>query len=78
MSTPQIILIVLEVIFALALTVMIMVQSGKSEGLSGAFGGSSESFLAKNQARTRDAQLAKLTKWVALGFMAISLILCLL
>jgi len=78
MSTPQIILIVLEVIFALALTVMIMVQSGKSEGLSGAFGGSGESFLSKNQARTRDAQLAKLTKWVALGFMAISLILCLL
>ena len=78
MSTLQIILIVVQVICALVLTVVIMVQSGKSEGLSSAFGGGGESFLAKNQARTRDAQLAKLTKWVALAFMALSLILCLL
>jgi len=78
MSTPQIILIVLQVICALVLTVIVMVQSGKSEGLSAAFGGGGESFLAKNQARTRDAKLARLTKWVALGFMVISLILCLL
>jgi protein translocase, SecG subunit len=78
MSVPQTIFIVLEVICALAVTVIIMVQSGKSEGLTSAFGGGGESFLAKNQARTRDAQLARLTKWVAFGFMALCLILCLL
>ena len=77
MSTVQIVLIVLQLLCAVVLTAVVMVQSGKSEGLSSAFGGSGDSFLAKNQARTRDAKLAKLTKWVALGFMALTLIVCL-
>ena len=53
-------------------------QSGKSAGLSGAIAGVADTFMAKNRAKTWDAKLAKLTKWVAIGFVVITFVMCLL
>lgn len=78
MTTVQLVLTIIQLIFAVVLVVMVMVQSGKSEGLPASLGGgNSESFLAKNQSKTLDAKLAKYTKWVAFIFMALTLALCL-
>jgi len=55
-----------------------MPQSGKSAGLSGAIAGGADPFLSKNKAKTWDAKLAKLTKWVAIGFVVITFVMCLL
>ena len=46
--------------------------------LSGVFGGSSDTFLAKNKAKSMDARLAKITKWVAIAFVVLALVLCFL
>ena len=49
---------ILQVIVGVALSAMILLQSGKSRGLSGAIGGSTDSYLAKGKAKTLDAKLA--------------------
>ena len=49
-------------------------QSGKHYGL-GMCSGATDSFLSKNNARTADAKLAKWTKWVALVFIVLTLVL---
>ena len=79
MTTIQIIFSVVYFIAALVLVAVVMFQSGKSAGL-GAIGGnsSSETFLAKNKSKGLDAKLAKATKWVAIAFMVLTLVICLL
>jgi preprotein translocase subunit SecG len=55
------------------LVAAIILQSSKSGGLSGAIAGSSDSFMSKGGSKTIDAKLAKLTKWVGLAFVILSL-----
>lgn len=78
MTTLQLVLTIIQMIISVALVIVVIGQSGKSEGLSGAFGGSGESFLARNKSKTRDAMLARATKWIAFAFMALTLVLCIL
>ena len=68
---------VLQVILSLALVAVVMLQSGKSAGLSGAIAGGADTFLSKNKAKSLDAKLAKMTKWVAIGFMVLALLITL-
>ena len=75
MGTLKLVLTVVDVIAAVFLTAVIMLQSGKSAGLSGAIGGVADSFLSRNRAKTLDAKLARWTKWVAIGFMVLSLVI---
>ena len=77
MTTAQIVLSIIYFVVALALIAIVMLQSGKSAGLSSCFGGS-DTFLARNKAKTFDARLARLTKWVAIVFMILTLVICLL
>ena len=69
------ILTVLQVLCGLAVIAVVMLQSGKSAGLSGAIAGGADTFLSKNKAKSVDAKLAKMTKWVAIGFMVLTLVL---
>ena len=66
---------VLQVILSLALIAVVMLQSGKSAGLSGAIAGGADTFLSKNKATSLDAKLAKMTKWVAIAFILLTLAL---
>ncbi len=75
LHTLEIILTIVQLISCLAITVIVLFQSGKSAGLSGAFGGNSESFMAKNKAKALDAKLARMTKWVAIVFAVLTLAL---
>ena len=74
----KIVVTVLQVASALALILIVLFQSGKSAGLSGAIGGVADSFLAKNKAKTLDAKLARATKWVGALFLILTLILLIL
>ncbi len=78
MTTPQLILSIIYFIVALVLIAIVMLQSGKSAGLSGAIAGGADTFLSKNKAKSADARLAKMTKWVAIVFMVLTLVICLL
>ena len=66
---------ILQVISGLAVSVIILLQSGKSAGLSGAIAGGAETFLSKGKSKTMDQKLAKLTKWIALVFVLLTLTL---
>ena len=75
MSTITIIFAVLQLISGIALAVIVLMQSGKSAGLSGAISGGAETFLSKGKAKTLDAKLAKSTKWFAIAFVVLTLVL---
>ena len=78
MEVLKIILTVLEVISSLVLIVVVMMQSGKEAGLSGAISGNSDSYLSKSGKGGLDKLLAKSTKWIALVWIVLTLVLTLL
>ena len=67
---------ILQLLCGLAIILIVLFQSGKSQGLSGAIGGVADSFLAKNKAI--DAKLARATKWFGAVFLVLTLILLIL
>ena len=75
MSTLKLILTIIQLISGLAVTAVVLMQSGKSAGLSGAIAGGAETFLSKGKAKSLDAKLAKATKWFALVFVLLTLAL---
>ena len=75
MSALNIVLTILQVLSGLALTVIVLMQSGKSAGLSGSISGGADTFLSKGKAQTLDAKLARWTKWFALAFVLLTLVL---
>lgn len=78
MDYTKLILSIIDVAACLFLIAVVLLQSGKSAGLSGAIGGVADSFLAKNKARTLDAKLARATKWVGALFLVLTLALLIL
>ncbi len=79
MEALRIILTVLEVIASVVLIVVVMLQSGKEAGLSGAIaGGNENSYLNKSKNGNLDKTLASATKWVALVWILLTLSLSLI
>ena len=78
MTTLELILTIIQLISGLAVTVIVLMQSGKSAGLSGAIAGGAETFLSKGKAKTLAAMLAKATKWFGLVFVVLTLVLTVL
>ena len=70
-------LTIIQLLCGLVLIAVVMLQSGKSAGLSGAIAGGVDTFLYKNKAKSWDAKLARWTKWVAIIFMVVCLVLSL-
>lgn len=74
----QLALTIVQVVFSLVLVAVVMLQSGKSAGLSGAIAGGADTFLSKNKAKSVDAKLARWTKWVAIAFMVLLVVISLI
>ena len=68
------ILTVLQVLCGLTVIAVVMLQSGKSAGLSGAIAGGADTFLSKNKARSVDAFLSRWTKVIAIGFFVLVIV----
>ena len=62
MNAVLIVITVVQLLVALALILIVLFQSGKSQGLSGTIGGIADSYMAKSRAKSLDAKLAKVTK----------------
>ena len=77
MGVFETILIVVEALCSLALIVVVLLQSGKEAGLSGALSGSSDSYLSKNKKGGLDRMLASSTKWIAIVWILLTLALSL-
>ena len=78
MDALTLVITILQLLCGLAVIVIVLFQSGKSAGLSGAISGMADTFLSKNKAKSWDARLARWTKWVAIGFVVITFVMCLL
>jgi preprotein translocase subunit SecG len=66
------------VIASLLLIAVILVQSGKQSGLSGALAGNSDSYMNKSKMGGLDKKLASATKWIALVWIFLTMILSLI
>lgn len=77
MEIMETILVVLEAVASIALIVVVLLQDGKEAGLSGALSGSSDSYLSKNKKGGMNQVLATSTKWIAIGWIVLTLILSL-
>ena len=71
----KLILTIIQVLSGIAVTIVVLMQSGKSAGLSGAISGGADTFLGAGKEKTLDATLAKMTKWFALLFVVLTLVL---
>ena len=74
----EIVLTVVEVLLSIALIVVVLLQSGKESGLSGALSGSSDNYLSKNKKKNMDQMLASSTKWIAAVWVVLTLVLSLI
>jgi preprotein translocase subunit SecG len=70
----RIILTVVFIIVCLALTLVVLMQEGKSAGL-GAVAGAAESYWGKNKGRSMEGNLVKITKVLAVLFLLIAIVL---
>ncbi len=66
---------IIHLILSIILVAVVLLQSGKAQGLSGAIAGGSETFFGKNKSKTIDAILEKWTSVVAIGFLVTSIAL---
>ena len=74
----EIFLTILEAIASIALIAVVLLQSGKEAGLSGAIAGGSETYLNKTKGKNLDQVLASATKWIALAWILLTLSLSLI
>ena len=75
MSALNIIFTIIQLVSGLAVTVVVLMQSGKSAGLSGTISGGAETFLSKGKAKTWDEKLAKATPWFIGAFVLFTFLL---
>ena len=74
MAVVKIIIQIIFILLCIALTVLVLMQEGKSAGL-GAISGMAETYWGKNRGRSMEGNLVKITKYLAIGFMLISIVL---
>ena len=75
MNPLLVILTVIQVLTALFLIAVVLLQSGKNAGLSGAIAGAADTFLSRNKAKGLDAKLARATKWIGAAFLILTFVL---
>ena len=74
MDILRIVLTVIYVIDCVALTVVVLMQEGKQQGL-GAIAGIADTYWGKNKGRSMEGNLEKFTKFAAVAVLALALIL---
>lgn len=61
------------ILASIIITIVVLMQEGRSQNLSGAIAGGAETFLGKSKGRTIGAKLEKITKWLIVAFFVIVL-----
>lgn len=61
METLNLIISIVQVVLAVAVIALVLLQQGKRAGLSGAISGGAETFFGKNKASSMDTMLSRLT-----------------
>lgn len=61
------------ILASIIITIVVLMQEGRSQNLSGAIAGGAETFSGKSKGRTIEAKLEKITKWLIVAFFVIVL-----
>lgn len=73
MQAIEIILGILILITSILVVVLVLLQEGKQQGLSGAIAGGAETFFGKSKGRTMEQKLVKITRVLAIVFFVLTL-----
>ncbi len=68
-------LTIIFILVCIVLTVIVLAQEGKDAGLGSLGGGSSDTYWGKNKSRSMEGNLVKITRYLAIGFIVIAVIL---
>ena len=70
----RIILTIIFIAVSIVLAGIVLLQAGKSAGL-GAVSGAAETYWGKNKGRSMEGKLVKITKYLAVGFLVLAVVL---
>ena len=74
MEIARMIVMIIFIILSIALTVIVLMQEGKSAGL-GAIAGAADTYWGKNKGRSMEGMLVKLTRIFVILFLVIAMVL---
>lgn len=74
MAVLSIVLKVVFIIICVALSALVLMQEGKSQGL-GVISGAADTYWGKNKGRSMEGMLVKITRVLAIGFILIAIVL---
>lgn len=75
MAVLRAIVTIIYVLICIALVVVVLMQEGKSAGLSGAINGVADTYWGKNKGRSIEGALVKITRVLAILFVVLSVVL---
>ena len=75
MAVVKVLLSIIYVVLGIAISVVILMQEGKSNGLGSAIGGMADSYWSKNKGRSMEGTLEKFTTFAAVAFMVLAIVL---
>ncbi len=78
METVILVLEILLIVCCACLITVVLMQSTKSAGLGGAFGGDTQSFTPRGKAASREVKLQKATKILAIAGGVIAVVVAIL
>ena len=74
-DTLRIVLMCIFILVCIFLTIVVLMQESKQNGLSGAISGAADTYWGKNKGRSMEGKLVTITKVLAVLFVVIAIIL---
>ena len=74
MEALRVVINIIFILVCVALTVLVLMQEGKSSGL-GSISGAAETYWGRNKGRSMEGMLVKITKILAVFFMLLAVVL---
>ncbi|HHX12173.1 MAG TPA: preprotein translocase subunit SecG [Clostridiales bacterium] len=78
MDILKVVVQIVYILVCIVLTFLVLKQEGKSEGLSGALTGSTDTYWSKNKSRSKEGFIENTTKVLGVTFILLSVALNLL
>lgn len=75
MAVLETVIMVIYALVCIALTIIVLMQEGKSAGLTGAISGVADTYWGKNKGRSMEGAMEKSTKILAILFILLSIVL---
>ena len=75
MAVVKVLLSIIYVVLGIAISVVILMQEGKSNGLGSAIGGMADSYWSKNKGHSKEGMLVKITSVLVLLFFVLAAVL---